>query len=129
MWSFDCLWNIASSVEEDSKNVQPEGVQCFLINKEKGGKVKYAFTFGMVDYSGIFDFESRVSFIGGDLQDNCFELINKLGWIEEFEAFKQETMNSDHPLAKLITNDESFWVYVDQIFYDICFQKVLWLNY
>ena len=49
-----------------------------------------------------FDFENRDIFLGGDLQDNCLELINKLGWKEEFEALKQETLQSEHPLAKLI---------------------------
>lgn len=90
-------------------------VPCFLINKEKvkekGGKakkiwdsVKNAFTFGMVDYTGIFDFEDKDSFIGGDLQENCLELINKLGWNDEFEALKEETKQSEHPLAKLISD-------------------------
>ena len=93
-------------------------VPCFLINKEKvkekGGKVqealnnvKSAFTFGMQDYSGIFDFENKDSFIGGDLQVNCLELINKLGWQDEFEALQKETINSNHPLAKMISQNQN----------------------
>ena len=88
-------------------------VPCVLINKEKvkekGGKVqeawntvKSAFTFGNYDYSGVFDFTTKDTFIGGDCQENCLELIHKLGWTEEFEALKEETKRSQHPLAQLI---------------------------
>lgn len=91
-------------------------VPCVLINrekvKEKAGKakeimdnIKSAFTFGMVDYTGIFDFQNKDTFLGGDLQDNCMELINRLGWNDEFEALKKETLNSEHELAKLIAKD------------------------
>lgn len=91
-------------------------VPCFLINKEKvkekGGKmkelwdgVKTACTLGLVNYTGIFDFENRDSFIGGDLQENCLELISRLGWSDELEELKKATDYSEHPLAQLIAKE------------------------
>ncbi|OHT13724.1 NAD-dependent protein deacetylase sirtuin-2 [Tritrichomonas foetus] len=89
----------------------------FLINRDKvkskgnaakewWNKVKTAFTFGLKNFSSEFDFDSRDSFIGGDLQDAALELINRLGWKDEYEALKQEAENSEHPLHKLLTKEQ-----------------------
>lgn len=97
------------------KLLEPE-VPCILINrekvKEKGNKakqffdqVKTKFSMGFADYTGIFDFDNKDSFIGGDLQDNCLEIIKRLGWEEEFEELKKQTETIDHPLAKLISDE------------------------
>ena len=93
-----------------------QGVPCFLMNKEKvkekGNKAKQiidninnAFSITGADYSGVFDFENKDSFIGGDIQDNCIEIIKHLGWEEEFEELKQETDFSNHPLSHIISNN------------------------
>ena len=96
-------------------NYLDKEVPCVLMNKEKvkekGNKakqffdgIKTAFSMGMADYSGIFDFENKDLFIGGDVQKNCYELIKKLGWEDEFESLKKETNSSEHPLVQLISD-------------------------
>lgn len=90
----------------------------FLINrekvKEKGGairevwnSIKTAFTLGLKDYSGLFEFDGRDSYIGGDLQDASMSLIEKLGWKEEYEEMKNLAEHSEHPLATLVTTQTS----------------------
>jgi hypothetical protein len=84
------------------------GVPRFLVNREKvrerGGflkgawdKIKSAATFGLFDYSGVFDFEGgRDWFIGGDLQDAALAAIEKLGWNDELQAIREEMDTKEH---------------------------------
>ena len=93
-----------------------ENVPRFLINKEKvkekGGKgreflnnVKEFFTFGLMDYRGVFDFNGQDGFIGGDLQVAALELIQRLGWKEEYEQLKAQAESSQHPLRRITSQD------------------------
>ena len=119
--SCDLLIVCGSSLQVDPVCDLPRFVKSdvprFLINKEKvkdsGGifrqlwnGLKTALTFGMMDFTGMFEFDGeRDWFIGGDLQDSCLELIERLGWKDEFESLKEEINYSEHPLAKLILKE------------------------
>jgi NAD-dependent SIR2 family protein deacetylase len=72
----------------------------FVINRDavrrRGGTVreffntvKSAFTFGMCDFGGVFDYNNGKDwFIGGDLQQSAGQVIAGLGWDEEFQRLK-----------------------------------------
>jgi NAD-dependent SIR2 family protein deacetylase len=89
-------------------NEVPAGVPRFLVNREKvrerGGfwkgawnKIKSAATFGLCDFSGVFDFESeRDWFVGGDLQDAAVQVIERLGWSDDLRASREEADAREH---------------------------------
>lgn len=92
-------------------------VPCILMNKEKvkekGNKakqffdgIKTTFSMGLANYNGIFDFDGKDSFIGGDVQENCLEIIKMLGWEEELQSLIEETNSKEHPLLQLIADEK-----------------------
>jgi hypothetical protein len=86
----------------------PGGVPRFLVNREKvrekGGfvqgmwdRVKSAFTFGMIDFSGVFEFgRGRDWFIGCDLQDAAEEVVARLGWEGDLQELREEADSREH---------------------------------
>jgi NAD-dependent SIR2 family protein deacetylase len=90
----------------------PAGIPRFVINRDavraRGGRlkefvnsVKSAFTFGMCDFGGVFDYgNGRDWFIGGDLQQSAGQVIAGLGWDEEFQAMKAEGDARESPVME-----------------------------
>lgn len=104
-----------ASIPRDVPNNTPR----FLINRDRvreyqgalqsiGTWFKELFSFGFKDCSPVFDFSSnRDYFIGGDLQDAAKDLINRLGWEEEYNQLKTETEHKQHPLLQTIENEQA----------------------